>query len=976
MEDIPPSYESAINRDAWNIIAPWIPSGTLCSAALVCRKWHRIFIPLLWGNPASHFASENDAVYIALTRFRRKLARARLGVRQLTHTLHLPPAPSDIYGGRNPAWLRDVLEYLPNLQSLLVSQLPFFDHPSLIALKNGGKARSTSSLNGNEDDPSIYGLKLLQAAREPNTTSVGIAEALTHFPRLVYLDLSYTTPARDAAVLSALSHLHDLQVLKLRGLGMRDAEAEIMASAIGLRVRVLDLRENMLTDMSVTSLLRDCFLPPQIEPPGSRTHGHRIEDWSMGMAPGPDFLSLDSLRSEELDRYLMKQLTHPLTGRLAIEDIPHRGLTHLYIADNKLSVDGLARLLKSRRLHVLDAGTVDTITYIAKPVSLSSPAKHEDEVAFDGVEKLVPVLATSARTNLTYLRISHAVVTGKLSMKEVSSPASLVAELPSPERMIAEAPASEHHPIEVPSSTERISKLSAEPAESKSDMPGNGVHFAVSPLLGHAPVPGRSASHGDLKPWRGDGAFAPEVLKGSNAPANDHGSNGDNDVVLNASGSGVAPKKYLKDRSRVGAISTLVYRPISPGLASRPAVPVEQSVLSNSVSSSHLSRMDVLLRKRPSSTILPPVTPPSAVPSTLAFQSFSQLHPSFLPNLRTLVLTDVPTTVPTSSASVERLQNFVSACADEAEKALLSAQTDYSLPPGRARHVAEAQHAQSLFALRQIVLETAPSHNAGRPLSKLQPKGWHHLRQRTNMLRSSTGDRDSENLWSAAEDDFSFFGDEDREQENECGIYPHDPDRYSPTAASGEKIVVDPEESGVDQSSGVSPMGPFPTTSAHGSRVSIDTAAPMRSHAVSQSPRNLPPGRDERSSTSTSGRPDLRTPWPADAPGMIPPPTTSNPSQPPPTSKPEEPMLDVVAELAKFRRERKAKYEDALRKWRIATLPANLHVKWYPDETIRHERREMPFVAGHWKGDITAVRNSASSGGPGGEKRDGRVWLN
>ena len=63
MEDVPPSYESAVNRNAWNIIAPWIPSSDLCSASLVCRKWHTIFAPFLWGNPASHFGTENDAVY-------------------------------------------------------------------------------------------------------------------------------------------------------------------------------------------------------------------------------------------------------------------------------------------------------------------------------------------------------------------------------------------------------------------------------------------------------------------------------------------------------------------------------------------------------------------------------------------------------------------------------------------------------------------------------------------------------------------------------------------------------------------------------------------------------------------------------------------------------------------------------------------------------------------------------------------------
>lgn len=59
----PPSYEKATLVNAWDIIAKYIPSSDLCSAALVCEEWHSIFVPHLWGNPASHFSQENDRVY-------------------------------------------------------------------------------------------------------------------------------------------------------------------------------------------------------------------------------------------------------------------------------------------------------------------------------------------------------------------------------------------------------------------------------------------------------------------------------------------------------------------------------------------------------------------------------------------------------------------------------------------------------------------------------------------------------------------------------------------------------------------------------------------------------------------------------------------------------------------------------------------------------------------------------------------------
>lgn len=63
MDLIPPSYESATDRDAWVIIARYISSSDLCAASLVSHRWHDLFMPFLWGDPASHFGTENDAVY-------------------------------------------------------------------------------------------------------------------------------------------------------------------------------------------------------------------------------------------------------------------------------------------------------------------------------------------------------------------------------------------------------------------------------------------------------------------------------------------------------------------------------------------------------------------------------------------------------------------------------------------------------------------------------------------------------------------------------------------------------------------------------------------------------------------------------------------------------------------------------------------------------------------------------------------------
>ncbi|KAL2404920.1 hypothetical protein ABEF93_008261 [Exophiala dermatitidis] len=1036
--DVPPSYESAVSRETWSIIAPWIPSSDLCSACLVSRKWYSIFVPFLWGDPASHFGIANDAVYVALTRFKRTLRKARLSVRSLTHTLHLPPALSEIYGGPNPTWLRDVLEYLPNLQSLIVTKLPFFDHHSLNALKTTTIGRKLS--NGEENTLPSFGLKLLLASSEPNTTSVSLANALPRFSSLVYLDLSYTSPARDAAVLAALSFLSDLQVLKLRGVGLRDGEAEVLANAIGIRVRLLDLRDNLLTDMAVRSLMQACFLPPDAPQLGSLN----VEDWPVGMAPGPDFFSLDTLRSEELDRELLKQLTNPLTGRLAFEDIPHRGLTHLYISGNNLSVEGLSSLLKSERLHIFDGGSVDTVKIISRTKSLSSATGYIDEVRFPGAEKLVPVLAHHARKNLTYLRVDHALVTSKVDITaetakptapstELAGSQPLASELPA-DRVMVEAPSSDRYPVELPGSNGPIFELDATPAPPRAELIGDVMYFAVSPPIGDKPEESSEKPAEVQSPIRGEGAYAPELVD-QNPSTMDSGH--DDHVTVTDS--------EISDETGTHSTNKSLFSPVSPmtphshgTMGFQPLISPSQSKLgspsqsrSNPPPTSSLptpltseplppaqppptipppatptqhrhARIEALLAKRPaglSSEALKPATP---IPKSIAF-NLKALHPCLLPNLRTLILTNVPTTVPKSSKLIDALKAFISACADESALSRLLAKADYSLPPGRARHIAELEQARSLFALRTIVLEMEQQ---GTGTGKVNgQRAWQHSRQHLSMSKSSTGDRDSENLWSAAENDFSFFGEEGEEQD-ECGIYQHDPEKYFPTAHFDDKILLTAD----DADSGGSTSPHSSVFGVHGggtlSHFSMNYAA--GSSGVLGSPRNLPLGRNRRSSNEAQR--GNQSPVLAEAPGSAGSlqsqrrPPTSHPMQQQAEETTEEPTVDVIAELAAWRKERKKAYEDELARskkmnnragtnfltnGRLGVNGAQEEPRGYGYGFDSHASNacvsnpppmssstsnstadpcsdlDMKFVPGHWTGEIKVIRNPDPKGRTG-----------
>ncbi|KAL4781900.1 hypothetical protein BJX76DRAFT_334199 [Aspergillus varians] len=847
METVPPSYESATTRDALSIIAQYIPSSDLCAATLVCQKWHMVFMPFLWGNPASHFGTENDEVYVALTRFRRTLKYARPEVRMLTHTLHMPPALSEIYGGPRPEWLREIFEYLPCLQSLIVSKLPFFDHNAMMALRGtipSGVSRT-------------YNVRLLIAESEPNTTSLGIAETLLRFPELIYLDLSYTKSAKDQTVLSVLSQLEHLQVLKLRGIGLKDVDAAFLANAIGQRVRLLDLRDNKLTDMALRPLLNTCFLPP-----GHTPYVRDPDGRALPMSFSPNFPSSNFLRSPVMDERFRKALTSPLTGRSWVEDLPNVGITHLYLAGNQFTVDGVASLLATARLHVLDVGTVDTVRPINEGRLTSEKQVHP------GSEKLIPILGTVANENLTYLRAHHPICTSTAPQGKSPSAEDLLPELPAGNRtaglseldgtaaQIHELPGDTTPVVELPGSAPRPQSPAILP-DDKEDSPKGAEHDPERPMA-----------------LRRGSDIAPEVL---------HTPNGAN---------GTTPANPVFSPSDT-----------YPTLSSSP---IELCTSPISIEDSWARKIQELLAKRP-----------KAQPRRYGRESYvDYLHPFHVPHLEVLVLTDVPSHVPADSPILESLIQFITACSNEALLATLQAGSDYSLPPGQDRAKAEQERAKSLFGLRQLVLEITP---VTKSLQPAKSSAWKSVSAQTGQQKSTTGDWDLERLWSAASDDFSFFG------ETECGIPGYDKGRYSSMAGVNE------------------------------------TATPIPGDSVSELAASFP------ENLSLQDRKNLQRS------------RTGNPSF---TSAPA-PIVDLVSELAAFRRRKKLEFEQAVRfaSRRRGTNETLSPQSLYPTESARRVspspsvRTLSPVpgprlsivhhVEGHWKGEVKIVRNATPKGRSG-----------
>ncbi|KAL8972808.1 MAG: hypothetical protein Q9183_000335 [Haloplaca sp. 2 TL-2023] len=705
MDDVPPSYEASIQRDHWSLIAKYVQSpDQLCAASRVCWKWHQIFTPLLWGNPASHFGAEDD---------RKRLRWVRLDVRALTHTLYLPPAPAEVYEEPRAAWLRDVLGLLPNLQSLVLSQVPFFDHASLLALREHG-----SKTPPDNHRPPAYAIRLLIATRCANTTQRGLAGALAAFPYLVFLDLSRTLGARDKNVLSQLRHMPSLQILKLSGLQLRDSDMAVLADSLGLRVRSLDVRDNFLGDESVRILLQSCiqsFDDPAVDDLSTSggLFGAAYEDWSPGVIK-PDPAILDEFRDDSFDERYLNRLTQGIVGRVPSEDRPHAGITHLHIAGNNVSVEGLSSLVKSASLHVLDAGSVEGPFRQAELSSWRVPENLELRGSgFRGAENLTPTLARYARKRLTSLRIGHAVVTRQATLKSV-----------------------------VPDPWPRIGELSSQSAL--------GEFHAAPPTY---QVSSDEDQH--LDTWERPAYFALSSATAGNKPK---------DFV---SGVSPQPDQGRKDafNSRMKLTNEIEYG--APILTATGSSSFGQAVDNDQASqSTDLDEDGPSIRAqsspRPQLNLSTLLKDRQEVLST----QYSRPHgllPSMLPNLRSLTLTDVPC-YDDSGQIVHTLIQFIRYCAAEEAFARLQTGVD-SKASSRFRHRNPKpcrQATEERFSLQRITLEVIPPSVAS-PACLSSPKSTARTRSAKAVIRglSSTEDADSEALWAAQQDDFSFFANEE-----------------------------------------------------------------------------------------------------------------------------------------------------------------------------------------------------------------------
>lgn len=789
----------------------------------------------------------------------------------LTHTLHLPPALSEIYDSPRPGWLREVLEYLPCLQSLIVSRLPFFDHNAMVSLK-GPAGRDIPEAR-------TYNVHLLVAEYEPNTTSQGLAEMLVRFPALMYLDLSYTRPARDRRVLSMLSLLEHLQVLKLRGIGLKDNDAQCIANAIGTRVRFLDLRSNYLTDVALRSLLQASFQHSDRDQVGWDVGGQTWDSMGLDIQATSPLSNSELPKRSDLDQQLLELFTRPLTNRYWVGNLAHAGITHLYVADNPITVEGVASLLASTKLHALDVGAINTAEALARA---AQPVTERNQARLPGPEKLVPLLVYHARDRLRYLRVHHALITAEAPVRD----ASLHALLPE---------------LSASAQTETVGKVELDSANDVHELPtvvepiselaDTSTRYPTSTFSPSAEERVRRTKYEDEPLPRRGSIFAPEVAE--------RGARGaDYDEPQYSADTVVSPGRSCMS-SRVPDSNSPCSSPTPPG-------------------DPRSQKIQELLAKRPRNLSIPL--------RDGKINNIPYLHPSHVPHLETLVLTDIPSHVPANSHILTSLTRFITACSNEALLATLQAGTDYSLPPGQARLRAEQEESRKLFALHRIVLEIVPAPKTASGRAKLTP--WNPLSYQYGTSKSPLADRDSENLWCAAMNDFSFF------DETECGIPDNDLGKYHfPMAALNEMNDTSVSDNNCDSA-----------VSGH-----------KTSELGGSSPSAIAAGRRARSDNDKLAN-DIH----------------GRRKQEQQQEEQVAPQVDLVSELASFRRAKKIEYENLRRTTQTNSSDTTVNSSTsMPPPSSPSSLSRSPvspieqFVEGHWKGEVKIVRNPTPKGSSG-----------
>ena len=298
--------------------------------------------------------------------------------------MQLPPAQPEFYGGPQAGWLRNILDYLPCLQALIVSRLSFFDHQALQTIRLG---------SGSHPHQTKYDLRLLIASDCENTTAGSLATSLSYFPDLLYLDLSTTQGSRNPLVLHEIGKLTQLTVLRMHNCGLRDGDIKLLK--FSTRLRSLDLSNNFLTGIGVSDLIERL---PEVRQRISN-YGQTATEWSFARST--------------LQSFVAAKLMSGLDGNVYVEDHHAPCVTELFLAGNPVTLDELTGILTHPSLQFLDIGSIYCSRQPSELLSPGSPGPDRRRFSNAIIDELSPALFANAFRNIRSLRLHHSIITSQ-----------------------------------------------------------------------------------------------------------------------------------------------------------------------------------------------------------------------------------------------------------------------------------------------------------------------------------------------------------------------------------------------------------------------------------------------------------------------------------------------------------------------------------------------------------------------------------
>jgi hypothetical protein len=294
---------------------------------------------------------------------------------------------SNFSGKQVYALIQSFWAYFPSLKFVIVDRFNGFD--STAASLPGSVVRGDGKSIAN---PSPLPKPVILSAAGCSQLDIGVITSRPYSNYLIYLDVSGTSKKTIQNIFNHRQVPH-LRILKMRNLRLTTAELVPLLRELTCRLFSLDVRNNFLTDDVVRWLLALCFLEaleqrPNLRPevdgndrlschtasssrcnsperyaddvPRYRDARDGIEEQETAVSDGKVDLRPDEVDDvvQCLQRYEKMKSLRSHNTLLEEDPMVHTtGLTHLRLADNKLTSDALQTLLMStNRLQLLDFG--------------------------------------------------------------------------------------------------------------------------------------------------------------------------------------------------------------------------------------------------------------------------------------------------------------------------------------------------------------------------------------------------------------------------------------------------------------------------------------------------------------------------------------------------------------------------------------------------------------------------------------------